>query len=86
MQTLMMKLRQLGLILSPIIFLSVINIVKVHEKSVPKKSDWRNLNVSLLDQPANKDFNQQDRVILSIPFLDRERTSNPVKSFISHEN
>ena len=66
----MMKLKQLGLILLPIILLSITNIVKVHNKSDPKKSVWKRLNVSLLDQPANKNFNQQDKVIKSISFLD----------------
>ena len=71
-----MKLRQLGVILIPTTLLSIFNIIKVHDKSDPKKREWSNLNVSLLDQPANKDFNQQDRVIQSIPYHVRERSSN----------
>lgn len=69
----MMKLRKLEVILILATLLSIVNIFKVQDKSVQKKRDWTNPNVSLLNQPANKDFNQQDRDISSIPFLDRER-------------
>ena len=69
----MMKLRKLEVILILATLLSIVNIFKVQDKSVQQKRDWTNPNVSLLNQPANKDFNQQDRDISSIPFLDRER-------------
>lgn len=69
----MMKLRKLEVIFILAILLSIVNIFKVQDKSVQKKRDWTNPNVSLLNQPANKDFNQQDRDISSIPFLERER-------------
>ena len=69
----MMKLRKLEVILILATLLSIVNIFKVQDKSVQKKTDGTNPNVSLLNQPANKDFNQQDRDISSIPFLERER-------------
>ena len=69
----MMKLRKLEVILILATLLSIVNIFKVQDKSVQKKRDRTNPNVSLLNQPANKDFNQQERDISSIPFLDIER-------------
>ena len=54
-----MRLRQLAVILSPLVLLSIVNIVTVHYKRGVRDGGRRGRSVSLLDQHVNKEFNQQ---------------------------